>query len=169
MDKSKRLNVPLTVDWKKRKSQRRHVLEWLIENNQCKTMVEIGVRYGGTSFYLLNSFPDLILYGIDTDITQFYSQEIQEKYGDRLIAIQGSSHTVNDLIPDNSIDIIFIDGDHSYEAVKKDIALYLPKLKNGGLLTGHDIDYPGVNQAVNEIIDNYDVAPNYVWFKKITR
>jgi hypothetical protein len=34
------------------------------------------------------------------------------------------------------------------------------------LLTGHDIDYPGVNQAVNEMIKQYDVGPNYVWIKK---
>lgn len=169
MDKSKRLDIPVTVDWKGRKSQRRHVLQWLIENNNCRTMVEIGVRYGGTSFYLLNKFPDLKLYGIDTDISQFYSGEIQERYKDRLVAIQGMSHTVTEMIPDNSVDIIFIDGDHSYEAVKKDIILYTPKLKDGGLLTGHDIDYPGVNQAVTELIENYDVAPNYVWFKKITR
>jgi hypothetical protein len=34
------------------------------------------------------------------------------------------------------------------------------------LLTGHDIDYPGVNKAVNEVIKNFDVAPNFVWIKK---
>ena len=50
--------------------------------------------------------------------------------------------------------------------VKKDIIKYTPKLKQNCLLTGHDIDYPGVNQAVNEMIVHYDVGPNYVWIKK---
>ena len=58
---------------------------------------------------------------------------------------------------------MFIDADHSYEWVKKDIAAYKPKLKKGGWLTGHDIDFPGVNRAVNEVIVKYDVGPNNVW------
>jgi hypothetical protein len=61
---------------------------------------------------------------------------------------------------------VFIDANHNYEYVKKDIAKYTPKLKPAGLLTGHDIDYPGVNKAVNEVIKNFDVAPNFVWIKK---
>ena len=49
---------------------------------------------------------------------------------------------------------------------KKDILKYSPKLKETGLLTGHDIDYPGVNQAVKEMINTFDVGPNFVWVKK---
>jgi predicted O-methyltransferase YrrM len=71
-----------------------------------------------------------------------------------------------DRIADNSLDLVFIDANHSYDYVKKDIIKYTPKLKENGLLTGHDIDYPGVNQAVNEMIEHYDVGPNYVWIKK---
>lgn len=41
------------------------------------------------------------------------------------------------IIPDN-LDFIFIDGDHSYLAVLSDLQNYVPKLKSGGLLTGHD-------------------------------
>lgn len=162
-----RLIVPRTIEWNRKKSSRRHVLQWLIETHNCNTMVEIGVRNGGTSFYLLDLFPNLTVYGIDTNISQFYSSEIQEKYGDRLIALKGMSHTLSEFIPDNSVDIIFIDGNHKYEFVRKDIQLYTPKLKKGGLLTGHDIDYPGVNQAVTELVKKYDVGPNNVWFKKL--
>jgi len=61
---------------------------------------------------------------------------------------------------------VFIDADHSYESVKKDILKYTPKLKERGLLTGHDIDYPGVNKAVRELITEFDVGPNFVWIKK---
>jgi predicted O-methyltransferase YrrM len=71
-----------------------------------------------------------------------------------------------DLIPDGSLDLVFIDANHGYEFVKKDIIKYTPKLKPTGLLTGHDIDYPGVNKAVREMIPAYDVAPNFVWIKK---
>lgn len=39
---------------------------------------------------------------------------------------------------DNSLDWVYIDGDHSYEAVRDDIQAWLPKLKVGGLLAGDD-------------------------------
>jgi predicted O-methyltransferase YrrM len=65
------------------------------------------------------------------------------------------------------LDLVFIDANHSYDYVKKDIIKYTPKLKENGLLTGHDIDYPGVNRAVNEMIKQYDVGPNYVWIKSL--
>jgi predicted O-methyltransferase YrrM len=39
---------------------------------------------------------------------------------------------------DNSLDFVFIDGDHSYEACKADILAWLPKMKNGSILAGHD-------------------------------
>ncbi len=49
-------------------------------------------------------------------------------------------------------DIIFIDADHTYESVKADIAAWMPHLRPGGTLCGHDYDpiWPGVVQAVDE-------------------
>lgn len=165
MKRNDRLTVPMTVKWDHPKHTRRHFLEHLINSNKFTTMVEIGVRRGGTTFHLLDHIPDLIIYGIDTDINQFYTNEIKSKYGDRLIPIQGMSEHVVNQIPNSSIDIIFIDGNHSYEYVYKDIVKYSPKLKPTGLLTGHDIDYPGVNRAVKELVKNFDVGPNNVWVK----
>ena len=92
--------------------------------------------------------------------------DIKDKYKNRLIPIQNKSEIAANQIKDNSIDIIFIDANHTYEFVKIDIVKYTPKLKPTGLLTGHDIDYPGVNKAVKELIKNFDVGPNYVWVKK---
>lgn len=56
---------------------------------------------------------------------------------------------------DNSCDVVYIDMDHTYEAVCEDIDLWLPKVKFGGYLAGHDYDsrhWPGVVKAVNEKI-----------------
>lgn len=49
------------------------------------------------------------------------------------------------------VDFLFINGDHSYAAVAQDIALWLPLIKTGGVISGHDYHiYPGVDQAVDE-------------------
>lgn len=166
MKRRDRLNIPMTLNWEHTKHTRRHFLQHLIVSNNFSTMVEVGVRRGGTTFHLLDNCSNLTIYAIDTDISQFYNKEIKQRYKNRLIAIQGLSEVVCDLIPDGTIDLIFIDGNHSYEYVFRDIVKYSPKLKPTGLLTGHDIDYPGVNRAVTELVKNYDVGPNNVWVKK---
>lgn len=58
----------------------------------------------------------------------------------------------------NSLDFVFIDAAHDYESVKADILAWLPKVKNNGILAGHDYypehpEYCGVYQAVHEIFD----------------
>jgi hypothetical protein len=52
---------------------------------------------------------------------------------------------------DNSLDFVFIDAGHDYESVKKDVNAWYPKIKNGGIIAGHDYHYDcGVFPAVNE-------------------
>lgn len=54
--------------------------------------------------------------------------------------------------PDRSIDYVMIDADHAYEAVRRDIQAWWPKIRAGGLLTGDDLrgSFPGVRQAITE-------------------
>lgn len=163
MKRLDRLRVPVTVPFE---GKRKKFLKHLIEKNNLQIMIEVGIDTGKTTFYLLDNIPHLKIYAVDLNIVKFYSDSVKEKYGDRLIPIQGYSYEVSTQLPDDFADIIFIDADHSYDAVKKDIIAYTPKLKKNGLLTGHDIDYPGVNKAVKEMIKDFDVGPNYVWIKK---
>lgn len=156
----------MTLPWSG-KSNRRHFLNWLIKEHNIKVMAEVGVRDGRTTFHLLDQNPDLVIYGIDKSIAGFYNSKVKENYKNRLIPIQALSTDGATQIPDASLDLVFIDADHSYEWVKQDIAAYKPKLKKDGWLTGHDIDFPGVNRAVNEIVIKYDVGPNNVWLTKI--
>ena len=93
-----------------------------------------------------------------------------KNYSDMMTIHKGFSFDFIPLLPDNC-DIIFIDADHIYESVKKDIDLALPKVKQGGILSGHDLEsfdfvntytkeqlrmdfynghHPGVSQAVFE-------------------
>lgn len=165
MKRPDRLTVTQTIPWEGKDYRGSFLLD-LIQKNNFKTIAEVGIKFGRTTFFLLDNVLDLTIYAVDLDISKFYNNDIKTKYNDRLIPIQGYSYAVADQIPDRSLDLVFIDADHSYESVKKDIVAYTPKLKQHGLLTGHDIDYPGVNKAVNELIKNYDVGPNFVWIKK---
>jgi hypothetical protein len=63
----------------------------------------------------------------------------------RMTSVQGATR-----FSDKSVDFIMLDGDHSYEAVKADIAAWRSKMKDGGTMSGDDFTWPGVRQAVTE-------------------
>ena len=54
------------------------------------------------------------------------------------------------LVPDKSLDYIYIDGDHTYEGLMKDLNAWYPKLADGGMISGHDYYVTSVNEATKE-------------------
>ncbi len=68
---------------------------------------------------------------------------------------------------DASLDAVFIDANHSVEAVRKDIAAWLPKIKPGGMLCGHDIDESGVAAAVWGAFGKDIEVEKRCWIKRI--
>jgi predicted O-methyltransferase YrrM len=67
-----------------------------------------------------------------------------------------SSLTAAWLFDDASLDFVFIDASHVYEDVKSDIEAWLPKIKPGGWIGGHDYStHPGVSKAVDEKFPNW--------------
>jgi hypothetical protein len=66
--------------------------------------------------------------------------------------------------PDNSISAIFIDGDHSQEAVQADIRAWYPKVKQDGIMAGHDIDESGVSAAVKYCLGDAFEVRGRCWF-----
>jgi predicted O-methyltransferase YrrM len=65
-------------------------------------------------------------------------------------------HTVNaaKIFEDNSVDFIYIDAGHKYEQVVADINAWYPKIKNGGIIAGHDFKGGPVKQAVVDTLPN---------------
>ena len=100
-----KLKIGRTIKWKS-KPNRKYFLRHLIETNNFTTMCEVGVRDGRTTFYLLDKIPTLTIYGIDLDTTLFYNDEVNNKYKDRLIPIQGKSGIVVNEVP--NVDLVFI-------------------------------------------------------------
>jgi len=93
--------------------------------------------------------------------------ELSEKYKDALNIKLHKSNSITFLQnqEDNTYDIIYIDGDHSYNGVKNDLINAYRKIKNGGYIMGHDYEMNmnkaktsynfGVKQAVDEFCINY--------------
>ena len=81
-------------------------------------------------------------------------KEFYEKFnGNQIIKkIKQKSNDVVNLFEDNSIDFIYIDGCHQYEFVKNDLINYFPKIKQDGIISGHDycLGWIGVKTAVDE-------------------
>jgi predicted O-methyltransferase YrrM len=131
---------------------------------QYGAAAEVGVLYGDTSFHLLNEIPHLNLYPIDPylpydepdrtllHMTKFESDAKRKLsiFGSRSILMKQTSVDAAPAITDASLDFVFIDAQHTYEAMKEDIATWVPKVRQGGLITGHDYRWDGVNRAVNE-------------------
>ena len=125
---------------------------------------EIGVLYGDTSLHLLKEFPRLNLYSVDPYLAYDEPDRTQQKmdqfeaeargklapFGSRAIMMKMTSVEAAPAITDDTLDFVFIDAQHTYEAVKEDIATWFPKVRPGGLITGHDYRWDGVNRAVQE-------------------
>lgn len=140
-------------------------------------MAEIGVLDGRTSRALLQRRPMLRLTmvdlwgridnadeGLDRPVSEARGLSLMaeahaatEFAADRREMVRADSVAAADDVPDGSLDLVFIDGDHSLAGCERDIAAWAPKLRGGGLLCGHDIDHPefphwGVRQAVERFL-----------------
>jgi hypothetical protein len=68
-----------------------------------------------------------------------------------ITAKRGDSVKTSQTYEDDSLDFVFIDGDHRYEFVKADIEAWVPKVKSGGIIAGHDYGWcSDVRKAVHE-------------------
>jgi len=112
--------------------------------------VEIGCLYGDSANVILNASPYITLISIDpflpdpmeASLIGSLADSIEKNKnfinGGRLQIIEDYSWNVVDGWQRNSLDFLFIDGDHRYESVLKDYNEWEPKLKIGGLLFMHD-------------------------------
>lgn len=143
-----------------------HGLAALVRNIENPFVVEIGCSEGHTTEWLLQSHPTLRIVSIDpyvnyidwngnnlNDREEFYQSTVKRLsfYGERFEMIRDYSDNVAHMFKDESVDLLFIDGLHTYEQVLIDCKNYISKVKPGGIFAGHDFTaITGVNQAVKE-------------------
>ena len=88
------------------------------------------------------------------------------RYFNNITLHQDFSYTIYNTFEDNYFDFIYIDGNHGYEDVKRDIELYLPKCKH--IIAGHDYtdNWPSVVSAVDSTVGiPTEVYPDSSWIK----
>ena len=84
----------------------------------------------------------------------------------RCIFLGLASARAAEFVDDLSLDFVYIDASHEYEDVKTDILSWVPKVKVGGLVAGHDIGCEGVKRAVDELNVKYETGQTDWWFTK---
>ena len=72
--------------------------------------------------------------------------------------IKGFSLEVVNKFDDETFDWIYIDANHNYDSVKADLVAWIPKVKIGGWISGHDWDHPDVKKALLEEFPNEDIT-----------
>jgi hypothetical protein len=160
----------------------------VVAENQYERTAEVGAGYGTHSKYILQNNPSITHHIIIDPMRQYANdgfsddimnqepespgenfnelfQLIQEElspWADKYTWIRKPSQEVTEAeLPDGSLDCIFIDGDHSYNAVLKDLMLYWKKVRPGGQLLGDDYWMEEVRDAVNTFAEiqglTYDI------------
>ncbi len=123
---------------------------------------EIGVDRGDFSLELLERCKPSQLHLFDIDISRLVNPRIQAELASnegRVKTHIGDSSTNMRKMPDSYFDVVYVDGDHRYEGVVKDIEAALPKIKPEGVLVFNDYTvwsavsmyHCGVAKAVHEL------------------
>ena len=157
---------------------RKHLTNMLIDYKLHGYGVEIGVKQGEFSKHLLEHWRCMKLYLVDPWETQdsaVYDETHHDHSTDFLTClnnikpydgkyeiVRDYSHNAYKEFKDEYFDFIYIDANHSYDAVKEDLEKWYPKLKQGGLIAGDDYTHTaeepnlfngytfGVKKAVDE-------------------
>ena len=167
-----------------------------VSEQNFDVLVEVGVWKGHSVSYLASKNPNKKVYAVDLfDKTYRYAKAgkdlrnqvpyLYDIYNENLKRsntrdliedIQGYSWECADKFEDSSVDFVFIDADHSYDSVVKDINAWYPKVRSGGIFSGHDYlpydqhDHPGVKKAVDEFCERNKIKVNIQdtvwWFYK---
>ncbi len=158
--------------------------KWAKEIPQQGIIVEIGSFMGRTSWTLAQScHPTVQVYCVDpwplyriSDTMKQVMDDYREPYNYCFETFQHNTNECHNLSPlrgkshevpwpsDKKIDLVFIDARHQSPHVEQDLATWLPRLKPGGILAGHDYipeRYPDVCRAVRDICLELKTYPNF--------
>ena len=146
--------------------------EWANEQGAIGKAVEIGSYSGEGTVVIAKHFKEVTAvdpwmngYDINDVASQqcpmkFVFQAFQDKTEDleNVMFIRGKSIDALESIKDESCDFVYIDGDHRYEGVLADLNGWRPKLREGGVMAGHDWSFKTVQKALVEVFKDKEAV-----------
>ncbi len=158
-----------------------HFFSWIIQTLRPRVFVELGTHSGNSYFAVCQTIKENKLksfaYAVDNwrgDIhSGLYDDSIYHEvrnhnesyFADFSKLIKCDFDEAINFFPNNSIDMLHIDGLHSYEAVKHDFETWLPKLSSGAVVIFHDTSVMdrdfGVNKYFNELKEIYPLTMEF--------
>ena len=158
--------VQKQVEWGESNPSGRGLIPYLQQLGTDLVGAEIGVCLGVTTELILKNVNIKTLFAVDSyptyidwnglPITTERQERIKAHARSRLENLTNvqfvykDSTEFADSIKDECLDFIFIDADHSYEGALRDFKQFWPKVKKGGIFSGHDLNIPTVNKAIRE-------------------
>ena len=163
-----------------------NVISNIVKRGKYKSGVEIGVAYGRNIFNVLDACPDLNMIAVDIwkpvenvsdsgpkglygyPKVPHSANEIKVragavKYGDRLTILKQESTEAAKRFDDGCFDFVFIDACHAQKEVELDINAWRDKVRDGGVIMGHDIHFQSVADAVINTLGEYETLPDNCW------
>jgi len=166
------------------------VFSKIINDNNYKIVAEVGIGYGthakeilkNTSVETLYLVDPMVYYPNDGFATDIMNQtpeipgnnfnEMHDLINKELSPWSSrytwyrmrSTDITNNEIPDESLDCIFVDGDHSYNAVRDDLRFWWKKIRPGGKMLGDDYWIADVAKAVNEFAN--EIGQTTVFYQR---
>lgn len=141
----------------------REFLKILLEH-KVKNVLQIGLgHYGSTHFAMSLLFEKVITIDVDIkNIRNYVDREILYNANKEFLHCGDSRDPVFvKMIPDELVDCLFIDGNHTYEYVLSDFQMYYPKVRSGGIVAFHDAKLEaeryGTPRVLREIKDKHDI------------
>ncbi len=155
---------------------------WVILSELCnkidaRVVVEVGVSRGVNASAWLSLCPFIEQMHLVDRSNSVFDIGLFDGSKSKLGMLWMSSLDAAKLLP-NELDLVYIDADHGYQAVKDDIEAWWPKIRKGGILCGHDFTLnehqdTEVRQAVLEKFEVFSIEQDtlengniYVWWVK---
>ena len=137
-------------------------LNLLIDNN-VKNVLQIGLGHWASTHFILSLLVDRVTtVEYDAEFINRYKKEMDESFE---TVLQGDSTVIFKQI-NEQFDAVFIDGNHSYDYVKKDLENYYPKVKNGGIIALHDANFEGERYGTPRVLRESDYDWNFISHSK---
>lgn len=125
-----------------------------------KRILEIGCFEGQATRWILDRWPEAEITVVDVFTFEGQYKRFRENVPEvRAYAIVGPSSEIVPVLPRDTHDLIYVDGDHSAPGVLSDAVLAFPRLRRGGWMLFDDYnleEMPGVYQAVDAFVSCYD-------------